>query len=416
LSADAYLPLRRESDPLLRSRWLLRAKMAVGAVAIGVLASSLTYIWIATGSRRPHVTTAAVAAPSFGALAPARREVPSPPSVTEYYRPSMAAPFHWPATTPRPRDFDGRRSTAGDNPSATEAALGRAESSKAEPPRPRSADRRLQSASLPTVAAPTLKPPLAPGWSNERLPWLAHAVPHEPRDRRPEIALIIDDAGADVHRTARAMALPGPLTIAFLPFARELQRQADNARDLGHELILHMPMETIGGMQDPEPYMLRPDLPAETLRLRLRRQLDSFSGYVGASNHMGSRFTASIEAMGVVAAELARRGLLFIDSRTSGSSIAHEVAEAHGMPALKRDVFLDHVDSRTAIRQQMAEAESVSRRQGFAVVIGHPRDNTLAELEAWLPYVQHQGFRLVPVSHLARHRHLQVGSAAKPVE
>lgn len=46
----------------------------------------------------------------------------------------------------------------------------------------------------------------------------------------PRIALIIDDMGVDVRRSAQAAALPGPLTLSYLPYASSLVRQAKAAR------------------------------------------------------------------------------------------------------------------------------------------------------------------------------------------
>jgi polysaccharide deacetylase 2 family uncharacterized protein YibQ len=142
---------------------------------------------------------------------------------------------------------------------------------------------------------------------------------------------------------------------------------------------------------------------------RLTRDLDSFSGYVGINNHMGSRFTSQAEGMGVVAAELRRRGLLFLDSRTTAQTVAFQVAVEHGVPSVSRDVFLDNEDKAEAIDRRLAEVEQIARRQGHAIAIGHPREATLGELAPWLARLEGRGFRLVPVSAVVMSRIMLAG-------
>ena len=62
---------------------------------------------------------------------------------------------------------------------------------------------------------------------------------------------------------------------------------------------------------------------------------------MGANNHTGSLFTQDREKMRTVLETLSRHGLLFVDSRTSGKSVAFEEARHMRVPSLVRDVFVD---------------------------------------------------------------------------
>ena len=75
------------------------------------------------------------------------------------------------------------------------------------------------------------------------------------------------------------------------------------------------------------------------LREQLIANLDRFDGYVGFNNHMGSRFTADATGMDAVMSVAAERGLLFLDSRTTNDTAAHELAARYEVPLLSRDVF-----------------------------------------------------------------------------
>ena len=198
------------------------------------------------------------------------------------------------------------------------------------------------------------------------------------------------------------MALPGPLTLSFLAYADDLAHQTQNAHAAGHELMLHVPMEPGAGNIDPGPNVLLTGMSKDELLKSLRWNLDQMQGYVGINNHMGSRFTADSDAMQIVVGELRRRGLLFLDSVTSGKSVAHNMARDAGIPFAIRNVFLDHDDDEAAIRRQLNQVERIARQTGLAIAIGHPREKTLNVLDTWLKSVAGKGFQLVPVSAVAR--------------
>lgn len=233
--------------------------------------------------------------------------------------------------------------------------------------------------------------------------WRRFAVPFADLDSRPLIAIVIDDVGIDRPRSKRAWELPGPITLSFLPYAKDLQEQAKAARAHGNEIMLHMPMEPMGHA-DPGPNALLVSLSDSELRQRVTADLDSFDGYVGVNNHMGSRFTAFRPGMETVLRLLKARGLLFLDSRTTAQSVGETLAQELGVPTITRNVFLDDDQAPAAVRHQLAQTEEVARRQGFAVAIGHPHENTLKALSEWLPGLAAKGFAEAPLTAALRKR------------
>ena len=209
-------------------------------------------------------------------------------------------------------------------------------------------------------------------------------MPFRDLNSRPLVAIVIDDVGLDRPRSKRAWELPGPLTMSFLPYAKDLREQARAARARGHELMLHLPMEP-NGRNDPGPNALLVSLTDAELRQRTTAALDSFDGYAGVNNHMGSRFTTFRPGMETVLRQFKGRGLMFLDSRTTAQSVGDQLAQEMGVPSIVRHVFLDDDESLDAVRRKLAEAEAVARRQGFVVAIGHPHEATLQALGEWLP-------------------------------
>ena len=247
------------------------------------------------------------------------------------------------------------------------------------------------------AAAPKDMPTLLP--ARRPANWQRHAAKVSVAPGQPMIAIVIDDLGLRRANTERAIALPAPLTLSFLTYARGLPRLAAAARRNGHELLLHVPMEPKDQRYDPGPRVLKVGHSSAELDRRLSWALARFEGFVGINNHMGSRFTATPGAMAHVMAELRRRDLLFLDSLTSPRSVAWQAALGARVPYARRDVFLDH-GSRdpAAIRGRLEALERIARQRGYAVGIGHPHSATLRVVAEWLPEARRRGFALVPIS------------------
>ncbi|MET4698041.1 polysaccharide deacetylase 2 family uncharacterized protein YibQ [Constrictibacter sp. MBR-5] len=256
-------------------------------------------------------------------------------------------------------------------------------------------------AAIPTVPPPATPPPAASG----QPAWQRYAVAAPPTSGRPMIAIVLDDVGLNRPQSRRAIALPGPITLSFLTYAEDLPQQTASARAAGHELMLHVPMEPMESSVSPGPEALTVAANETELQRRLNWGLGRFTGFVGINNHMGSRFTQDADGMSVVLSELQRRGLLFLDSVTTGRTVGSAVAARYGVPFARRDVFLDHVQDAAAVRQSLEQLERKARAQGYAVGIGHPHPATIDVLQAWLPTLQSRGYTLVPLTAIVKRLH-----------
>jgi polysaccharide deacetylase 2 family uncharacterized protein YibQ len=277
-------------------------------------------------------------------------------------------------------------------------ALSRAVPASAQPFLLRPED-TLDLAPPPLIPPPPAPSVPAPQAATELPIWRRNAVAVTMNDDRPKIAVVIDDMGATHPYTAQAVALPGPLTLAWFPFAPSLADQIRGASRRGHEALLHMPMQAFSNstaQTGPDP--LRIDLPPSVNLARLRAALDAVPDIVGLNNHMGSVATRDVALMDIVAHETRERGMLFLDSVTIPHSVALLRAELAGVPAAARDVFIDHMADSSVIRGQLASIEAQARHYGYAIAIGHPRPHTLEALEAWLPTLEAKGFVLWPIA------------------
>lgn len=228
-------------------------------------------------------------------------------------------------------------------------------------------------------------------------PAAAERTAKRAKENKPRLAIVIDDLGLNRRRTNRIIDLPGPLTLAFLPYGNGMDRMSRDARRRGHEIFLHLPMQPFGN-ENPGPNALLDSLTLREFDRRMNWAFDQVEGIKGFNNHMGSRLTSNPLAMEHVMAEARRRGLLFLDSRTSQSSVALSQALAGGVKATARDIFLDHDPSAESIVSQLGKLEHIAKSRGYAIAIGHPYDTTYGVLKRYLPRAVKRGFELVTVS------------------
>ncbi len=226
---------------------------------------------------------------------------------------------------------------------------------------------------------------------------------------RPRIAIIIDDLGFSLKQTRQVAALPGPMTLSFLPYPAGVAEQAAFAKSQGHEIFLHLPMEPGADgeaherLADPGPGALMTSMSNATLRAMLEKNLEKIPDIAGVNNHMGSRFTKDRAKLKIVMAMLAERELIFVDSLTNGGSYGSQIAQKAGLPALTRDVFLDADFGKggtASVKAQLAGLERIALEKGEAIAIAHPYATTLEALGPWLVTAPARGFDIVPVSAL----------------
>lgn len=221
-----------------------------------------------------------------------------------------------------------------------------------------------------------------------------------PFEGKAKVAIIIDDLGMDVRRSRAIVALPAPITLAFLPYGTKTQELAALGRERGHELIIHTPMQAVDTAQNIGPMGLKANMDAQTFDESFKTILQSFEGYDGINNHMGSLLTQDETAMTRLMHHLKAHNLFFVDSRTISTSVAAREAREAGVPYAVRDVFLDHEATPSFVAKALLQLERKALKDGSAIAIGHPKDATIAGLQAWLPTLAAKGIEVVPVKEL----------------
>ncbi|MBD3918573.1 divergent polysaccharide deacetylase family protein [Paenibacillus sp. PR3] len=246
----------------------------------------------------------------------------------------------------------------------------------------------------------TYRTTATPVQSNSVLP-----AASESKAASKRIAIVIDDFGNGMTGTAEMMKLPFPFTIAVMPFMPTTKSDAETAHKLGHDVIVHMPMEPNKGKKEwLGPGALTTDLPDSEIRKRVEAAIDNVPFAVGMNNHMGSKVTADERVMRIVLQVCKEHGLFFLDSRTTFKTVIPKVAAELNVPLVSNDVFLDDVYSVAHISKQIGILRKHLEEHEKCVAIGHVGPSgkkTAAVLLSSTPSLRENGV-IVKVSELVR--------------
>jgi uncharacterized protein len=219
----------------------------------------------------------------------------------------------------------------------------------------------------------------------------------------PRIALIIGGLGVSGNATADAIAkLPEAVTLGFVPYGSDVAALANRARMSGHEILLQVPMEPFDYPDnDPGPQTLLTTLTPQQNIDRLYTVMGKIQGYVGLTNTMGARFTASEDAFSPILHETAKRGLIYVDDGSNPRSAAGRIAGAGGLPFVHADVVLDAVPTAKEIDRALDKLEMAARERSFAVGVASALPIAIDHIAAWAKSAESRGLLLVPVSAIA---------------
>jgi hypothetical protein len=159
------------------------------------------------------------------------------------------------------------------------------------------------------------------------------AAPTAGQQGRP-IAVIIDDIGFDLRIVEELAGIPAPIAFAVLPHSPHAAEAARFLHAAGKEILLHLPMEPRSYPEEsPGAGALMVDMDEKQIRRQLQENLAAVPYVSGVNNHMGSRFMEDEARLTMVMDELKKRGLYFVDSRTSADSRGRE---ADGRPVRRK--------------------------------------------------------------------------------
>lgn len=215
-----------------------------------------------------------------------------------------------------------------------------------------------------------------------------------------KVAIVIDDLGANTQAVLRLLDFNEDFTFSVLPHLEYSTQVASLLHEHQKEILLHLPMEANNSLENPGKGAIMSYMGLEQIRQTIEHNLLSVPFAVGVNNHMGSRMTADSGKITMVLQHLAHRHLFFLDSRTTASSVAYDVAQRLDLKSAARKVFLDadtHLSVET-VKARLRELAELAEHQQPAIAIGHPKEATLQALQEVLPEFKQRNIHIVRVS------------------
>lgn len=227
-------------------------------------------------------------------------------------------------------------------------------------------------------------------------------ITHPVSAEQPTISIIIDDIGYRLQDDLQSLTLPGPVAYAILPHAPHTEKMSQLAVKRNKEILLHQPMQAMERNEYLGPGALTLNMSHKEFLQTLNININAVQNLIGINNHMGSLLTRHPGHMQWLMETMKANGQFYVDSLTSGDSVASRLAKENNIPYLTRDVFLDNELNEKYIRGQFMELVRVAKRKGHALGIGHPHPATIAVLSRVLKDVEKYGVKVVGLKTLIK--------------
>jgi hypothetical protein len=222
------------------------------------------------------------------------------------------------------------------------------------------------------------------------------------------LSIIVDDFGNYKGKLLEGFAKSNPaVCFAIMPQTPYATEAMEIAKKYGHESIIHIPMEPINyPRENPGDHALFIQHSASEINRRVERFINQLPDCIGVNNHMGSLATSDEATMTALMHTIKKHNLIFIDSRTTNTSVAYQIAQRNQIKALKRDVFLDEPDiSNATLDKKIEDCIALSQTKNYVVTIMHCHTaKHLDYLNQFIAKAKANGFDIVPITTLSSYK------------
>ena len=247
----------------------------------------------------------------------------------------------------------------------------------------------------PSGVKPPTRTAALQGWTSSEV-----ATPRPIR-----IAILLRGVGRDDTNSSEAVTnLPSAVSLAFMPYNNGgAQQWATKARELGHEVIVQLPLEPSDyPVNNPGPETLLSSSPADQNLSRMRTVLKRFDGYTGVTNFLGGRILQSKTALRPILENLKSQGLIYVGEGNNSHAVVKDLAAELGLRYGNADLIIDAQPSPQAIRKALDRLVTLARKDGTAIGLGYASRTTIEQIRAWSETLAADGVTLVPVGALAQ--------------
>ena len=203
--------------------------------------------------------------------------------------------------------------------------------------------------------------------------------------KKAKLVIIIDDI-SHRYQLNFIKSLPFKVTPSIFPPTKMNMHSYKLARGLKHFMV-HLPLESGSRAMNKIYKMIHISDSKKAIEKRIKEVRKFFPTAKYINNHTGSKFSENYAASKRLYETLLQNGFIFVDSRTSHNSKFKKIAKEFHKRYLKCDLYIDNKISVSAIKKELRRAVNLAKRQGYAIVIGHPHIQTFKALKQSAKYI-----------------------------
>lgn len=232
------------------------------------------------------------------------------------------------------------------------------------------------------------------------------------------IAIAVLDYGLSSEDSKAAVEkLPPEVTMVLSPYAEDPDMWQKLAREHGHEIWLHLPVENQHFLsRDPGPLALLSQASIIENQKNLNAVLGRATGYAGIMAETDKVMLGMHAMLGAVIKSVFSRGLGYFELNPAGSEFIETLAVANNAP-----FGIAHVNSDVFDDSESSKVEKAAKESGYAGVVMRLNPKNIDKISEWTKTFETRGFSLAPVSavsasHMDESSPDTAGHAAPPAD
>jgi len=219
-----------------------------------------------------------------------------------------------------------------------------------------------------------------------------------------KLAIIIDDV-TSIEDVIKFTQLKVPLNFAILPHQDHSKEANEYLKNLGYVTLLHIPME--GGNENLNSRtegILKKNMSKEEIESTFKKAILSIGETKGCNNHMGSTYTKFKRDMNIFLDLVKNENMFYIDSHTTGLTIAYEMAKMKDIKTNRNRHFIDNEKNIEYSLQKLRESVEIlkNRPDNSIIVIGHAAETTATAIELFIKELNKNEIELVFVDKILK--------------
>jgi polysaccharide deacetylase 2 family uncharacterized protein YibQ len=224
------------------------------------------------------------------------------------------------------------------------------------------------------------------------------------KQQEVRVAILLRGVGRDDRNSNEAVTkLPPAISLAFMPFVGSSQQWARKAKELGHEVIVQLPLEPSDyPINNPGAETLLTSASGDDNLSKIGAILSRFENYSGVSNYLGGKLLQSETALRPIVQGLKTRGLIYVGEGNNSHGLLRKLAGEVGLRYGGADMMIDAHPAPEEIRKSLERLVELARKEGSAIGMGYASKSTIEQLQTWSQTLAQQGIVLVPVGALAQ--------------